>query len=158
VNRRKKTRAEKQIRKPWDQYFMSIAELVAQRSTCLRRQVGAMIVKDRRVLATGYNGAPGGVVHCDRVGCLRGKMGIASGERHELCRGVHAEQNALIQAATFGASVSGATIYTTHQPCFICTKMLINAKIGKIIYKKEYPDELAMGMLKEAKIELTKID
>jgi dCMP deaminase len=146
------------MRKPWDEYFMSIAELVAQRSTCLRRQVGAVIVKDRRVLATGYNGAPGGVAHCDKVGCLRGQMGVASGERHELCRGVHAEQNALLQAATFGASVHGAAIYTTHQPCFICTKMLINAKIEKICYKKEYPDELAIGMLKEAGIEFTKID
>jgi dCMP deaminase len=145
-------------RKPWDEYFMSIAELVAQRSTCLRRKVGAVIVKNKRILATGYNGAPGGVAHCEEVGCLRGKMGIASGERHELCRGVHAEQNALIQAATFGASVSGATIYSTHQPCFICTKMLINAKIEKIVYKKEYPDELAIGMLNEADITFGKID
>ena len=145
-------------RKPWDEYFMSIAELVAQRSTCLRRKVGCVIVKNKRILATGYNGAPGGVSHCEEVGCLRGKMGIASGERHELCRGVHAEQNALIQAATFGASVSGATIYSTHQPCFICTKMLINAKIEKIIYKKEYPDELAIGMLNEANIGFTTID
>jgi dCMP deaminase len=137
---------------------MSIAELVAQRSTCLRRKVGAVIVKDKRILATGYNGAPAGVPHCEDVGCLRGKMGIASGERHELCRGVHAEQNALIQAATFGASVSGATIYTTHQPCFICTKMLINARIEKIVYKKEYPDELAIGMLNEAVVQFKKID
>jgi dCMP deaminase len=153
-----KTDKNSKKRKPWDQYFMSIAELVAERSTCLRRHVGAVIVKDKRILATGYNGAPGGVPHCEDVGCLRGKMGVASGERHELCRGVHAEQNALIQAATFGASVSGAIIYTTHQPCFICTKMLINAKIEKICYKKEYPDELAIGMLKEAKIQFTKID
>ncbi len=137
---------------------MSIAELVAERSTCLRRQVGAVLVKNKRILATGYNGAPGGVRHCEEVGCLRGKMGVASGERHELCRGVHAEQNALIQAATFGAQVNGATVYTTHQPCFICTKMLINARIEKIIYKKAYPDELAITMLNEAKIEFTVID
>ncbi|MGD8979831.1 MAG: dCMP deaminase family protein [candidate division WOR-3 bacterium] len=155
----KRTKKKKSTeRKPWDEYFMSIAELVAQRSTCLRRKVGAVIVKNKRILATGYNGAPGGVSHCEEVGCLRGKMGIASGERHELCRGVHAEQNALIQAATFGASVSGATIYTTHQPCFICTKMLINAKIEKIVYKKEYPDELAIGMLNEAEVIYSKID
>lgn len=153
-----RTAKPKTARKPWDQYFMSIAELVAERSTCLRRQVGAVIVKNKRILATGYNGAPGGVAHCADIGCLRGKMGIASGERHELCRGVHAEQNALIQAATFGVSVSGATIYTTHQPCFICTKMLINAKIEKIVYKKEYPDALAVGMLKEAGIECGVID
>ena len=137
---------------------MSIAELVSERSTCLRRQVGAVIVKNKRILATGYNGAPGGVPHCEEVGCLRGKMGVASGERHELCRGVHAEQNALIQAATFGAQVSGATIYTTHQPCFICTKMLINARIEKIIYKKAYPDELAITMLNEARIQFSVID
>jgi dCMP deaminase len=137
---------------------MSIAELVANRSTCLRRHVGAVVVKNRRILATGYNGAPGGVPHCEEVGCLRGTMGVASGERHELCRGVHAEQNALIQAATFGVSVSGATIYTTHQPCFICTKMLINAKIEKIIYKKKYPDKLAIVMLKQAKVESSMID
>ena len=162
MKRQSKTRRastqKKKTRKPWDEYFMSIAELVAERSTCLRRQVGAVLVKNRRILATGYNGAPGGVVHCAEVGCLRGKMGIASGERHELCRGVHAEQNALIQAATFGVSVSGATIYTTHQPCFICTKMLINAKIEKIVYKKEYPDDLAIGMLKEARVQFTVLD
>ena len=137
---------------------MSIAELVAERSTCLRRQVGAVIVKDRRLLATGYNGAPGGVPHCEDVGCLRGKMGVASGERHELCRGVHAEQNALIQAATFGASVSGATIYTTHQPCFICTKMLINAGVVDIFYQEGYSDSLASDMLAEAGIIPTKVD
>ncbi len=158
MNRKKKSNREKTARKTWDQYFMSIAGLVAQRSTCLRRQVGAVVVKDRRILATGYNGAPSGVAHCEKVGCLRGKMGVASGERHELCRGVHAEQNALIQAATFGVSVSGATIYTTHQPCFICTKMLINAKIERIVFEKEYPDDLAIGMLREAKIDYRTID
>lgn len=137
---------------------MSIAELVADRSTCLRRHVGAVVVKNKRILATGYNGAPAGISHCEEVGCLRGTMGVASGERHELCRGVHAEQNALIQAATFGVSVSGATVYTTHQPCFICTKMLINAKIEKIIYKKKYPDKLAIAMLNEANVESSMID
>lgn len=136
---------------------MAIAELVAKRSTCLRRQVGAVIVKDKRILATGYNGAPSGIIHCEVVGCIRGKMGIASGERHELCRGVHAEQNAIIQAANFGVNIEGATVYTTHQPCFICTKMLINAKIGKIIFKEAYPDRLAIQMLKQAGIKFTRI-
>ena len=136
---------------------MSIAELVSERSTCLRRKVGAVIVKDKRILATGYNGAPSGITHCEKVGCLREKLNIPAGERHEICRGIHAEQNAIIQAATFGANISGGIIYTTHQPCFICTKMLINAHTAKIIYKEEYPDELAIGMLKEAKIPFVKI-
>jgi len=140
------------MRKSWDEYFMSIAELVAERSTCLRRHVGAVIVKNKRILATGYNGAPSGVAHCEEVGCLREKLKIPAGERHEICRGTHAEQNAIIQAATFGVDISGAVIYSTHQPCFICTKMLINAHISKIIFKNKYPDKLAMEMLEQAKI------
>ncbi len=136
---------------------MAIAEIVAKRSTCLRRQVGAVIVKDKRILATGYNGAPSRIDHCEEVGCIRGKMGIASGERHELCRGVHAEQNAIIQAANFGVNIEGAIVYTTHQPCFICTKMLINAKIKKIIFKTSYPDKLAIQMLKKSGIKFTKL-
>jgi dCMP deaminase len=136
---------------------MSIAELVAQRSTCERRHVGAVIVKDKRILATGYNGAPSGITHCIEIGCLRKKLNIPPGERHEICRGTHAEQNAIIQAATFGVSIRDSSIYTTHQPCFICTKMLINAKIKRIIYKEEYPDELAINMLKEARIPFEKI-
>ncbi len=136
---------------------MSIAELVAERATCLRRKVGAVIVKDKRIVATGYNGAPRGLAHCEVVGCLREKLGIPPGERHEICRGIHAEQNAIIQAATFGVNISGGIIYTTHQPCFICTKMLINANISKIIYKKEYPDELATSMLREAGIPCVKL-
>jgi dCMP deaminase len=140
------------IRKSWGEYFMSIAELVAERSTCERRNVGCVLVRDKRIVATGYNGAPAGVRHCAEVGCIRGRMGVASGERHELCRGVHAEQNAIIQAATFGVDMSGAIAYTTHQPCFICTKMLINARVKKIIYQKGYPDRLAIAILKEARI------
>ena len=136
---------------------MSIAQLVAERSTCLRRHVGAVLVKDKRILATGYNGAPSGVAHCIEIGCLREKLNIPAGERHEICRGIHAEQNAIIQAATFGADISDGIIYSTHQPCFICTKMLINAHICKIIFQEEYPDELAVGMLKEAKISFVKI-
>lgn len=144
-------------RKCWDEYFMSIVDLVAQRSTCLRRHVGAVIVKDKRILTTGYNGAPSGVAHCQDVGCLRETLSIPAGERHEICRGIHAEQNAIIQAATFGVSISGGIIYTTHQPCFICTKMLINAHISKIIYQEPYPDKFAIDMLHEAKIPCIKI-
>ncbi len=145
------------MRKTWDDYFMSIAQLVSERSTCLRRKVGAVIVKEKRILATGYNGAPSGIAHCIEIGCLREKLKIPAGERHEICRGIHAEQNAIIQAANFGVNISGAAVYTTHQPCFICTKMLINAHVTKIIYAKEYPDKLAIGMLKEAKIPSVKI-
>lgn len=144
-------------RKSWDNYFMSIAQLVAERSTCLRRTVGAIIVKDKRILATGYNGAPSGVAHCSEVGCLRETLNIPAGERHEICRGIHAEQNAIIQASTFGVNISGGIIYTTHQPCFICTKMLINAHISKIVFQKEYPDELAITMLRDAQIPFVKI-
>jgi dCMP deaminase len=147
-----KPRYNLMARKSWDEYFMSIAGLVAQRSTCLRRHVGAVIVKDKRILATGYNGAPSGIRHCEELGCLRETLNVPRGERHEICRGTHAEQNAIIQASTCGVNISGATIYTTHQPCFICTKMLINAHIAKIIYRKEYPDKLALDMLKEAQI------
>jgi dCMP deaminase len=144
-------------RPSWDEYFMSIARLVAQRSTCLRRKVGAVLVKDKRILATGYNGAPSGLAHCLDIGCLREKMNIPSGERHELCRGLHAEQNCLIQAARYGICVEGATIYCTHHPCIICTKMLINAGIKKICYAEGYPDELSQQMLEEADIELVQI-
>lgn len=133
---------------------MSIAELVAERSTCLRRKVGAVIVKDKRIITTGYNGAPIGLRHCAEIGCLRAKLKIGPGKRHELCRGIHAEQNAIIQAANFGLNVAEATIYTTHQPCFICTKMIINAKIKMIVAKKHYPDRFAQQMLKEANIKM----
>lgn len=144
-------------RKSWNEYFMAIAELVAERSTCLRRHVGAVIVKNKKILATGYNGAPSGIKHCIDVGCLRKELNIPAGERHEICRGTHAEQNAIIQAATFGVDISDGIVYSTHQPCFICTKMLINSKIAKIIYKEEYPDQLAIDMLNEAKIPFVKI-
>lgn len=134
----------------WDQYFMEIAAVVAKRSTCLRRQVGAVLVYERRILATGYNGAPAGLAHCIEVGCLREKMGVPPGERHELCRGLHAEQNALIQAAKYGIPVAGSTLYTTAEPCSVCSKMLINAGIRRIVFGEEYPDELGRKMLKEA--------
>lgn len=135
----------------WDQYFMQVAELAATRSTCLRRQVGAVIVKDKHIVATGYNGAPRGVPHCEEQGgCLRQKLGIPSGERHELCRALHAEQNAIIQAATLGVSIEGASIYITHQPCIICAKMIINAGMDRIVVREGYPDEFSVRMLEEA--------
>ncbi len=137
-----------------DEYFMKITEIVADRATCLRRKVGAVVVKDKRILATGYNGAPKGLMHCSEVGCLREKLKIPSGERHELCRGVHAEQNAIIQAAVFGISIKGSTLYTTHCPCIICTKMIINSEIVRIVYGEEYFDELSKDLLKESDIEL----
>ena len=141
----------------WDEYFMQMAELTVQRSTCLSRQVGAIIVKEKHIIATGYNGAPKGLPHCEELGgCLREKLEIPSGERHELCRALHAEQNAIIQAATLGQSIEGATIYITHQPCIICAKMIINAGISRIVIRRGYPDEMSRGMLREAglKVEL----
>lgn len=146
-----------QTRPSWDEYFFEIMELIKQRSTCIRRQVGAIIVKDKRILATGYNGAPTGCSHCLDIGCLREELGIPSGQRHELCRAVHAEQNAIAQAAQYGISVAGATLYVTHQPCSMCAKMVINAGIARIIYKGEYPDPLSLELLNEAGIELINI-
>ncbi|HSL93845.1 MAG TPA: cytidine/deoxycytidylate deaminase family protein [Bacillota bacterium] len=138
------------IRPSWDQYFMSIAELVAGRATCLRRQIGAVIIMDRRILTTGYNGVPSGIAHCDMTGCLREQLNVPSGERHELCRGLHAEQNAIIQAAYSGVSIKGASIYITHFPCVVCAKMIINAGISEVIYGKYYPDTLSEQLLAAA--------
>jgi dCMP deaminase len=135
---------------------MQIARLVAQRSTCLRRNVGAVIVKDKRMLATGYNGAPRGLAHCLEAGCIRDKLKIPSGQRHELCRGLHAEQNAIIQASLYGTSVKESSIYITNQPCIICAKMLINAGVTEIIIADGYPDAMAARLLKEAKIRVRK--
>ncbi len=137
-------------RPSWDQYFIEVAQVVAKRSTCLRRMVGAVIVKDKRILSTGYNGAPSGLAHCLDVGCLREKMKIPSGERQELCRGLHAEQNAIIQASLYGFSVQGATIYCTLEPCITCSKMIINAGLRRVVYIERYPDPLARRMLEEA--------
>ncbi|MCW7753220.1 cytidine/deoxycytidylate deaminase family protein [Desulfobotulus sp. H1] len=144
-------------RPSWDEYFMDITTLVARRSTCLRRAVGAIIVKDKRVLSTGYNGAPSGVRHCGETGCLREQRQVPSGERHELCRGIHAEQNAIIQAARHGVSILGATLYCTTRPCSICARMLINAGIEKIYYLEGYADPLSEEMLAEAGIPLERI-
>jgi len=141
-------------RPSWDEYFMNIAEIVAKRSSCLRRKVGAILVRDKRILATGYNGAPSGLKHCLDTGCLRAKMNIPSGERHELCRGLHAEQNAIIQAAYHGVNIKGATLYCTNQPCIICAKMIINAGITTIMVREGYLDDLATAILDEAKIEV----
>lgn len=140
------------MRPTWDEYFMQITRLVATRSTCLRRQVGALLVKDRNILATGYNGVPSGIRHCEEVGCLREQLKVPSGERHELCRGLHAEQNAIIQAARHGINIQGAKLYCTDSPCSICSKMLINAGIEQIIYGRGYADDLAREMLAEAGI------
>lgn len=138
----------------WPDYFMSIAHLVAERSTCTRRRVGAVAVKDKRILATGYNGAPSRVAHCLDVGCLRDQLGVPSGQRHEICRGLHAEQNVIVQAAIHGISLAWSEVYCTHQPCLICSKMLINCGITTIWYASGYPDELAVPMLAEAGVRL----
>ncbi len=146
-------------RPSWDEYFLGICELVARRSTCLRRQVGAILVREKRILTTGYNGAPRGLRHCGELGgCQRERMGVPSGERHELCRALHAEQNAIIQAALHGVQVTGATMYITTQPCVLCAKMLINAGIERVVYRGAYPDEPAMEMLREAGIEVVRWD
>lgn len=136
---------------------MDITHLVAKRSTCLRRQVGALLVKDKRILATGYNGAPSGVVHCLDVGCLREKNKIPSGERHELCRGSHAEQNAIVQAAAYGIPIKGAVLFCTNLPCSICIKMIINAGITTVFYEEGYPDALSNELIREAGIALTNV-
>ena len=139
-------------RPTWEEYFMEITRMVAKRATCLRRQVGAVLVMDKRLLATGYNGAPSGLAHCLEVGCFREEKQIHSGERHELCRGLHAEQNVIIQAAFHGIRIQGSTLYCTNLPCAICTKMLINAGIKEIIYEGGYGDTLSREMLLEAGI------
>jgi dCMP deaminase len=144
------------MRPSWDEYFMQIVELVKTRSTCLRRQVGALIVKDKRILTTGYNGAPKGCTHCSEIGCLRQKLNIPSGQRHELCRASHAEQNAITQAAFSGTSIKGGTIYVTDQPCVLCAKLIINSGIEKVVFRGDYPDELSMELLSEAGIEVVK--
>jgi dCMP deaminase len=138
-----------------DDYFMEIASVVAKRSTCLRNQVGALFVRNKRILTTGYNGASSGLDHCDQVGCARD--GVASGTRHELCRAVHAEQNAIIQAALHGISIEGATLYCTHQPCILCAKMMINARVKKVVYQLSYPDGTALDFLQQAGIEVVRV-
>jgi len=145
-------------RPTWDEYFLGIAELVSKRSTCLRRRVGAVLVKDKRILATGYNGAPSGIRHCDEIGCLREKLKIPSGERHELCYGLHGEQNAFLQAALHGTSLKDSILYSTTQPCIICAKMIINAGIREIVIKGDYPDKMSKDLLREAKIKVRTVE
>ncbi len=148
---------EKIKRPSWDEYFMKAAFLICERSTCLRRRVGAILVKDKQILATGYNGAPRDITHCDTTGCLRQKLNIPSGQRHEICRGLHAEQNVILQAASHGVSTTGSVLYVTNVPCSICAKMIINAGIKEVVVLDEYPDKMASEFLKEAKIKLRRL-
>ena len=141
-----------------DEYFMEIATVVSKRSTCLRENVGAVLVKDKHILSTGYNGAPTGLPHCEEVGCMRERLSVPSGERHELCRGVHAEANAILQAALHGVSTEGSTMYCTHQPCSMCAKMVINARVREIVYRVPYPDELAMQLLNDAEVRVRRLE
>ncbi len=146
------------MRPPWQIYFMKMAVIAAERSTCLRRKVGAVLVRDNQIVSTGYNGGPKMLEHCETLGCLRTENNIPSGERHELCRAVHAEQNAIIQAALNGVTTKDAELYCTNHPCSICAKMIINAEIKAVYILEEYPDELARTLLKEAEIPLCKIE
>ncbi len=152
--RHKKIKTEK--RPGWDEYFLEVAHLVAKRSTCLRRRVGAVAVRGKRILATGYNGAPSGLAHCSEIGCIRQKLNIPSGQRQELCRALHAEQNVLIQAEIHKIDLKGATLYATNQPCVTCSKILISVGLKDIVISEGYPDELARKMLKEAGIKIRK--
>jgi dCMP deaminase len=137
-----------------DEYFLEIASIIAKRSTCLRNNVGSVIVKDKRILSTGYNGVPSGMDHCLETGCIRDLEKIPSGTRHEKCRAVHSEQNAIIQAAIHGVSISGATIYCTHQPCVLCAKMIINSNIKRVVYATHYPDKDSLNFFEEAGVEV----
>jgi len=148
---------QKYIRPDWDSYFMKLAMLVAERSTCLRHHVGAVIVRDKRILTTGYNGAAKGVKDCVELGCLRNELNIPSGQRHEICRAIHAEQNAIIQAGLHGITINNATIYCTHSPCILCAKMLVNAGITRFVSCTEYPDPSFKELFREAKIKYEKI-
>ena len=148
---------EDMARPSWDDYFIEIAHVVAKRSTCLRRRVGAVLVSGRRILATGYNGPPQGLKHCRELGgCYREKLEIPSGQRQELCRAVHAEQNAVIQAAIHGVALQNVILYCTTQPCVTCAKILINANVRRIVYAGDYPDEFATALLDEAGVKLVR--
>ena len=148
---------KKEERPSWDEYFTEIAKLVATRSNCVSRKVGAVITVDNQIVSTGYNGAPKGLHHCvDAGGCLRKLNKIPSGTRQEVCRAVHAEQNAIISAAVKGVSIKGGTIYTNTYPCSICTRMLINAEIKRIVYDSDYSDPLSKEMLEESGIEVVR--
>ena len=144
---------KKFYRPSWDEYFMKLAWLVAERSTCVRHHVGAVIVRDKRILTTGYNGAASGIKDCLELGCLRNQLNIPSGTRHEICRAIHAEQNAIIQVGTHGININGGTLYCTHSPCILCAKMIANAKIKRVVMSIKYPDETFQELFKEAGIE-----
>ncbi|MBU0549014.1 MAG: cytidine/deoxycytidylate deaminase family protein, partial [Candidatus Omnitrophica bacterium] len=148
----KKKTIKKHKRPSWDEYFLQMAKLVSQRATCLRRRVGAVLVKDKKILATGYNGAPSGLEHCLDIGCLRDDLKIPSGHRHELCRGLHAEQNAIIQASLHGVSIKSSILYVTNHPCIICAKMIINAGIKEVVITAGYPDKMAMDFFRKCKV------
>jgi dCMP deaminase len=144
-------------RPSWDEYFMKICDDVAERSTCKRHNFGAVIVRDKRLLATGYNGAPRGLPHCLEIGCLRDELGIPSGTHHEICRGVHAEQNAIIQCALHGVSSKDATMYVNGIPCKICAKMMINAGIVRVVYSGDYADKEAFELFKQAGVKMDRL-
>lgn len=147
-------------RPSWDEYFLRITKEVAKRSTCLRRQVGSILVMEKHILTTGYNGAPSGLQHCLDIGCLREQLKVPPGERHELCRGLHAEMNALLQAAQYGIRICGATLYTTTYPCSLCAKMLANSGIKRVVAIADYPDSLAKEIfsLANIQVEIAKLD
>ena len=147
-----------QSRPDWTEYFLDIAKAVGRRSTCLRRRYGAIIVKDKIIISTGYNGAPRGEANCIDTGvCERNRLHVPKGQNYELCVAVHAEQNAIIQAALHGIGIEGATLYCTHQPCILCAKMMINARISRVVYAESYPDGTALQFLKQAGIEVERM-
>ncbi len=156
-NQKLKTKNKKLTRPDWDEYFLKLASLASERATCLRRKVGAVIVKDTHLLSTGYNGPPRNITHCDVTGCMREKLKVPSGQRHELCRGLHAEQNAIIQAALYGVGLKGSTLYCTTLPCSICAKMIINAGIKEVVISGGYPDKMADDFFKEAGVKVRHI-
>jgi len=143
------------VRPGIDEYFLKIASVVAERSTCRRHHVGAVAVKDKHILSTGYNGAPARLKDCLELGCLRDELGIESGTRHELCRGIHAEQNVIVQASLHGVSLEGSTLYCTHTPCILCAKMLVNARIKRFVSFGKYNDNQFIALFKEANIEFS---
>ena len=148
----------KTTRESWDAYFMKIALLVRERSSCFHRKVGAVIVRDNRILATGYNQPPSGFPHCDQIGCIRDDLGIESGENQEICYALHAEQNALMQAAKFGIATDGATMYVTHKPCSVCARLIINAGIKRVVYLYDYPDSLTDFFFKATGVSVERFD
>lgn len=147
-----------ETRPSWQQYFMEMAFLASKRSTCLRRKVGAILVRDNQIISSGYNGSPKGISHCAQTGCLREQLNVPSGQNHELCRGVHAEQNAIIQASLNGSNTRNTHLYCTHQPCSICAKLIINAEINTVYVANPYPDELAQKLFHESNIEVIHFD